>query len=182
MKKKTKKKIIWTVLASLLALFLVVALAVWAAMEFYFLPKVNENIPTESKITTAEALDLAKYFADPDILETIKNFDKETVAGMVSVIEEIEKEMGEEPPKKTPKPTKQPETSEKSAYDKIMESATEEEIKNGMAVIKKINMAEANKRYREGGIKALKRYVITTLSKSDLDTAVELYRKYEDLL
>ncbi len=184
-----KKKTIFKITVSALAVISAIILAFWLVMEFYVMPKVNKNVPAGVEITTGEAIDIAKYLVDPDVLEIVKNFDKETVSGMVTVIEEIETEIEAEieesaapSPKKTPKPTKKPQKDDKSSYDKIMETASKEEIAKGMAVIKKINMAEANKQYREGGIKALKKYVIKTLSKSDLNTAVKLYNKYKHLL
>ena len=181
MKKGNKKGILKTVILCVVAILLVLIIGIWVAFEFYFLPKLNAGvINDEEKITSGDVFDIAKYLTDEQMIENIKNFDKQTAKEMVALIDEIEKEMGGQKPTNTPKPATKP--KEDSAYERIMASASKEEIARGMEVIKKINMKEANAHYEKGGEKALKRYIVSTLSKKDLNTVVELYRKYSHLL
>lgn len=181
MKKGNKKGTLKTVILCVVAILLVLIIGIWVALEFYFLPKLNSGvINDEEKITSSDVFDIAKYLTDEQMIENIKNFDKQTAKEMVALIDEIEKEMGGQKPANTPKPATKP--KEDSAYERIMASASKEEIARGMEVIKKINMKEANAHYEKGGEKALKRYIVSTLSKKDLNTVVELYRKYAHLL
>ncbi len=70
----------------------------------------------------------------------------------------------------------------KGAYQRIMNSASKEEISQGMAIIAKVDIAKVTELRKSGDMSAVKAYVKSVLTADEISTAVTLYNKYKHLL
>lgn len=70
----------------------------------------------------------------------------------------------------------------KSAYQRIMNTASKEEISQGKAIIAKVDMSKVNALRKAGDTSQVKAYVKSVLTPGEISTAVTLYNKYKHLL
>ena len=70
----------------------------------------------------------------------------------------------------------------KGAYQRIMNTASKEEISEGMAIIAKVDIAKVNELRKTGDKSQVKAYVKSILTPEEISTAVTLYNKYKHLL
>lgn len=92
------KKIIAVVLTTVTALVAVVALSGYLALKFWFLPKYNAGLSEGQQITAKDALDIAGQLADKQVIENIKNFDKDSAKDVLTAMIEMDEEMDSEEP------------------------------------------------------------------------------------
>ena len=199
-KNKFLRVLVWIV-SILVIIAVVVALAIYSYLQFYFLPKFNENVVTDNdKISVA---DIAKDFGDSQIIGNIINYDKQSASEMLNLIDEIDSEEKAAEQETTPseknnsektdskantttdgeKTENAPASAEGStARERIMNAASKEEISQGAAILSKISMSKVNELRKSGDTAALKAYIKSTLSSSEISTALKLYNKYKHLL
>ncbi len=179
-------------------------------MRFYVAPKLgisSNNIPTGGDMVT-----FAKYLTDGQVLENLKNFDKQSAKDVLLALIEIDEEnqQGEDSegelwssgitesmrnvpkavlksiPKTAKEFTKETgiETTERqqSAYERIMAAATPEEIAAGMAIIAKVDLAKVSTLQSQKKNKELKVYIRSVLTSQEISKALSLYKKYKHLL
>ena len=70
----------------------------------------------------------------------------------------------------------------KGAYQRIMNTASKEEISQGKAIISKVDMSKVNALRKSGDTSQVKAYVKSVLTPGEISTAVTLYNKYKHLL
>jgi len=70
----------------------------------------------------------------------------------------------------------------KGAYQRIMNTASKEEVSQGMAIIAKVDIAKVTELRKSGDMSAVKAYVKSVLTADEISTAVTLYNKYKHLL
>lgn len=189
-KNKALKVIIW-VLAVLLILAVLILAAGYSYLKFFILPKLNQNITNpDEKINVS---DIAKDFGDKQIIDNIINFDKNSASDMLSIITELDEEnkaKDSENASKTDDKNEEPENTVPidilkegtTAYQRIMNAATKEEISQGSAILAKIDMSKVNALRKSGDLTALKEYIQSRLSPVEISTALHLYNKYKHLL
>lgn len=219
------KKIVLRTLGTLATFLVVVALAGYLVLQFWFLPKYNAGRPKDEQMSVVEVLGLAGQLADKEVIENIQNMDAGSAKDVLSVMQEVEKELEDEPqdmPSKKPattdvtwkqnvwsdevgiskevveerkaeheekvrkaeEETKKATTSKKqgTAYDRIMATASKEEIAAGMAILAKVDMGKVNALRSTGKTAELKKYITSVLTSSEIRTALRLYNKYAYLL
>lgn len=71
---------------------------------------------------------------------------------------------------------------QQTAYDRIMQAASKEEIQTGMAIISKVDLSKVSELNNEKDRAELKKYLKSVLSSSEISTSLKLYRKYKHLL
>lgn len=84
-----------------------------------------------------------------------------------------------------PKPTAVPKKSQvkgATAYERIMNTATKEEIRVGSAILAKVNMGKVNQLRSQGKMGELKKYIKSVLTSAEISKALQLYGKYRHLL
>lgn len=191
MKRKNKffKILLWIISILLIIAALVIILG-YSYLKFFIIPKLNANT-TEiaDKITVS---DLTKEFSDKQIIDNIINFDKESASQMLTVITELEEEIKAENPEidsKNGNKNNNEKTQEKpvskegtTAYQRILNEASKDEISLGTSIISKISMAKVNELRKSGDTAALKAYIKSVLSPSEISEALKLYNKYKHLL
>lgn len=173
---------------------------------------LGEDAAQSENLTQQDMVNFAKYLTDKQVISNIVNFDKESAKDMLTVAEEIEQTSTAAPKKSTksawnkrvtqrvealptpapsPTPTPAPSPSlvpEKSqvkgdtAYERIMNTATKEEISAGMAILSKVDMGKVNSLRSQGKTTELKKYIASVLSGSEIRKALSLYNKYKHLL
>lgn len=178
-------------------------------MRIYVAPKLglgSNNIPKGSDVVT-----FAKYLTDGQVLENLKNFDKQSAKDVLLALLEIDAEnqqvegseelwnssitelMRNVPNavlKSIPKTAKEfteetgIETTERqqSAYERIMAAATPEEIAAGMAILAKVDIAKVSTLQSQKKNKELKEYIRSVLTSQEISKALSLYKKYKHLL
>lgn len=178
-------------------------------MRIYVAPKLglgSNNIPKGSDVVT-----FAKYLTDGQVLENLKNFDKQSAKDVLLALLEIDAEnqqvegseelwnssitesMRNVPNavlKYIPKTAKEfteetgIETTERqqSAYERIMAAATPEEIAAGMAILAKVDIAKVSTLQSQKKNKELKEYIRSVLTSQEISKALSLYKKYKHLL
>lgn len=186
-KNKFLKVLVWIISILLIIAVLVIVLG-YSYLKFFIIPKLNANT-TEiaDKITVS---DLTKEFSDKQIIDNIINFDKESASQMLTVITELEEEIKAENPEIDSKNGNNNEkTQEKTvskegttAYQRILNEASKDEISLGTSIISKISMAKVNELRKSGDTAALKAYIKSVLSPSEISEALKLYNKYKHLL
>jgi hypothetical protein len=70
----------------------------------------------------------------------------------------------------------------KTAYQRIMNEASKDEISVGMSIISKVDISKVNELRRQGKNSEIKAYLKSVLSSSEISTALKLYNKYKHLL
>lgn len=215
-KKKNVRQILLAILAAVIAFIIIVAAAGFCYYRFYIMPKYNEAVQqsrnNREELTNGDIFSFAKFFSDPQFLDNLKNFDKESAPEVLNILEELEEE--------NPAPSSSPipdgnsnnkssaastgkntnisadqlrETTDavgktaesvnkKSAYDRIMAEADKDEIITGMEIISKIDISKINKLRSEGKTTELKTYIKSVLTPSEISTSLKLYNKYKHLL
>lgn len=183
-KNKFLKVLVWIILI-LLVISIFVAILGYLYLNFYIVPKINENTPEISdKITVS---DIAKELNDKQIIDNIINFDKDSVSYILSAVTELETEFEQENPT-TDSKTENNETVQEiqkegtTAYQRIMNEATKDEISLGTSILSKVSMAKVNELRKSGDTAALKAYIKSVLSPSEISEALKLYNKYKHLL
>ena len=182
--------LVW-IISILVILALVLVIAGYSYLRFFVLPKLNKNVDSDDKISVS---DITKEFGDKQIIENIINFDKESASEMLGIITEIEEETQPEKSNtqsgnnstETTNNEKEPETNVSkegtTAYERIVNEASKEEVSQGAAILSKINMAKVNELRKKGDTAALKAYIKSVLSSSEISAALKLYNKYKHLL
>lgn len=173
---------------------------------------LGEDAAQSEKLTQQDMVNFAKYLTDKQVISNIVNFDKESAKDMLTVAEEIEQTSTAAPKKSTksawnkrvtqrvealptpapsptptpaPTPSPAPEKSQvkgDTAYERIMNTATKEEISAGMAILSKVDMGKVNALRSQGKTTELKKYIASVLSGSEIRKALSLYNKYKHLL
>lgn len=173
---------------------------------------LGEDAAKSEKLTQQDMVNFAKYLTDKQVISNIVNFDKESAKDMLTVAEEIEQTSTAAPKKSTksawnkrvtqrvealptpapsptptpaPTPSPAPEKSQvkgDTAYERIMNTATKEEISAGMAILSKVDMGKVNALRSQGKTTELKKYIASVLSGSEIRKALSLYNKYKHLL
>ena len=193
-KNKFLKILIWTA-SSLAVLVAVIAIAGYSYLKFFLLPKINKNSDLSSdKISVS---DIAKDFSDKQIIDNIINFDKSSASDMLSVINEIDDENSSEKTDassgnntqntdksntETGTVTKEVTKENTTAYQRIMNEASKDEVSEGLSIMSKISMSKVNELRKSGDTAALKAYIRSVLSPSEISEALKLYNKYKHLL
>lgn len=197
MKKNRFLKVILWIAAVIAVLAIAATATLYSYLRFFIIPKINENNENSDGISV---MDLAKDLDDKQIIDNIINFDKQSAVEMITAITELNKEneaAGE--PVKTPdeknadtntgsdantdKNKETPQNKDNStAYQRIVTEASKEEISQGSAIMAKVDMAKVNQLRKSGDTAAVKKYIKSVLSASEISTALKLYNKYKHLL
>lgn len=187
-KNKFIKTLVW-IISILVVIAIVFVIAGYSYIRFFVVQKINKNIDDGDNISVSE---IVKEFSDKQIIENIINFDKDSASEMLGVITEIEKETEKTDANSNNNGTenansdKAPETSVSkegtTAYQRIANEATKEEISQGAAIMSKVNMSKVNELRKNGDTAALKAYIKSVLSSGEISTALKLYNKYKHLL
>lgn len=173
---------------------------------------LGEDVAQSQKLTGEDIVRFAKYLTDKQMIENIVNFDKDSAKDMLTAVEEIEQTSTVAPkkatksawnkrvtervealptPAPTPTPTPAPtpgpvpqksQVKGDTAYERIMNAATKEEISAGMAILSKVDMGKVNALRSQGKTTELKKYIASVLSGSEIRKALSLYNKYKHLL
>lgn len=198
MSKKSKLRgVLLSVLAAVIAFALIAGVGTFCYYRFYIMPKYNSSAEQGKELESGDIFSFAKYFSDKQFLNNLKNFDKSTAPDVLEALTEIAEEEAlaeEEPVLQTPVPQKKIDetvkatgsvaesTGNKSAYDRIMESADKEEIMQGMSIVSKVDIAKINALQKEGKTEELKSYIKSVLTPSEISVSLKLYNKYKHLL
>ncbi len=208
MKKNSRaKKTLLSVISLVVTFVVIILIAATLFVGFYVIPKYN-SLSDSANLTGRDMVTFARYLTDGQFLKNIKNFNKEAAKGVLSVIEELDAENGENAlslsgvwskqlvdtttaiQKATPAPEKvdelikEAELSEKelSAYERIMAAATPEEIRAGMAIIAKVDLAKVSSLQKQNKTIELKKYIKSVLTSAEISKSLSLYKKYKHLL
>ena len=191
-----KFKIIRNILIGLLIVALLIVASVFFAVRFVIVPDYNKSgdlIGKEKReITSGEVFEMAKYLKDKQFVDNMMNFDSEAAKEALSVLIELETELGIAPDTtKKPASQKNPEdiignvdldSKQSSAYKRIMATADADEISAGLAIIAKIDLEKINNFYKAGKTDEMKNYIKSVLTPSEISTSLKLYNKYKHLL
>ena len=187
-KRKSVKIILWIVAIILIPTVIGVILG-YSFLQFYVLPKINSN-NTEATENVSVS-DIIQDFGDKQIIDNVINFDKTSAYEVLNIMNQLDQEhkaetqtdsskKDEDAVEKEPEKTVNKEGT--TAYERIMNEATKDEISQGSAILSKINMAKVNEFRKNGDMAGLKAYIRSVLSPSEISTALKLYNKYKHLL
>lgn len=196
-KKKALKIFLWIV-----AVILAIVILIVAGAYAYFKFVISKNFATDNQNLSDSGIsftDVAKELADKQVIDNIINFDKQSASEMLAALNELEQEADSD--NKESVPEKKPENNEskvsdtpsseiasqvpqegKTAYQRIMNTASKDEISQGMSIISKIDMAKVNELRKQGKTGEIKAYVKSVLSPGEISAALSLYKKYKHLL
>ena len=188
-KNKVLKILLWTLAAILIVLGIIVAIA-YSYFKFVFMPKLSGG---DSDSTIGDAIsfsDVAKELSDKQVIDNILNFDKQSASEMLVAITELEAENADSKPKSdNPKSNEKTENTDvpsvaegKTAYQRIMNEASKDEISLGMSIISKVDMSKVNSLRSQGKNSEVKAYIKSVLSPAEISAALKLYNKYKHLL
>ncbi len=183
---KFLKVLIW-IISILLVIALALIIAGYSYLKFFIMPRINDNTENGDKISI---LEITKDLSDKQIIENIMNFDKDSVSEMLGIITELEQEnISQNPNANNTENTggeKEPDTTVSkegtTPYERIVNEASKEEVSQGAAIMSKINMSKVNELRKSGDTAALKAYIKSVLSSSEISAALRLYNKYKHLL
>ena len=188
MKKKFLKILLW-IIAAIAILFIIAVIGIYSYFRFCLIPKLNpvsEDGTADGGISISE---IAKGLSDKQIIDNILHFDKESASEMLVVLDEIESENKEQEKKDDEKksnpasaPEPNPAADGKTAYERIMNTATKDEISEGMAIISKVDISKVNQLRKEGKNDEIKAYIKSVLTSGEISAALKLYNKYKHLL
>ena len=191
MKKKFLKILLWIIAAAAI-LFIVAVIGIYSYFRFCLVPKLNtvgKNGTVDDNISISE---VAKEFSDKQIFDNIIHFDKQSASEMLAALDEIEAENTEQEKlnsqkkdeaEKTDTPPEPKTAAEgKTAYERIMNTATKDEISQGMAIISKVDISKVNQLRKEGKNNEIKAYIKSVLTSGEISAALKLYNKYKHLL
>lgn len=194
MKKKKFLKVLLWVLISIAVLLIITALGVYSYFRFVVFPKIGGfDSDSGDAISFTE---VAKELSDKQVIDNIINFDKQSASEMLSALNELEAEMQEAEKgsnsKNTENSTKNSDNQKntaipapaegKTAYERIMNEASKDEISVGMSIISKVDMSKVNELRKQGKNSEIKAYLRSVLTSSEISTALKLYNKYKHLL
>lgn len=209
-KKSRVKKMLLSVISLVVAFVVIILIAATLFVRFYVIPKYN-SLSDSGELTGRDMVTFARYLTDGQLLKNIKNFNKDAAKEVLSVIEELDGEndgsyensvslsgIWSKPlvntttamQKATPAPEKVDEfiknaelsQKELSAYERIMAAATPEEIRAGMAIIAKVDLAKVNSLQKQNKTVELKKYIKSVLTSAEISKSLSLYKKYKHLL
>ena len=210
-KKKVLKVILWVV-AIILALVILLVAGAYSYFRFVISKKLSDNSenPVDDGITFSDlAKDFTDKQIISNIINFDKNSASDMLAALNELEEEAENnesaddktaedggsKSGNNDKKSSEtsgdkksenntaaEPEPQVQVEGKTAYQRIMNTATKEEISQGISIISKIDMAKVNELRSQGNISAIKAYVKNTLTSSEISKALALYKKYKHLL
>lgn len=174
------KVILW-IIAIVAIIALSATIALYSYLKFFIMPKINQS---NNEIGI---LDIAKEFSDKQIIDNIINFDKQSAIEILTAITELNEEnVHDELPQQQDSNTENkdtvPDKENKTAYERIVNEASEYEISQGAAILAKLDMAKINELRKKGNTAAIKAYIKSVLSPSEISTALKLYNKYKHLL
>lgn len=203
------KKFLLSFVTAMSVIITILAVLWMIVFHIYLVPKfgsVKIIVPTGRNV-----LQLTKYVINGKLVEDIKNFDKETAKDVLSVMLELEEEMGSEGENADKKieeyilenqgkidvkkivPKAEVEkiiedagvsvgNKEQRAVNRILEAATKEEINLGMAILSKLDLAKLKKLHAANDKKGISNYLLSKLTRKEINAGVRLYEKYKHLL
>ena len=181
---KNKKifKLLFWIISSIIIFAAVLLIAAYLYFELRISPKLSENL-TDTQGSDISFADVAKEFTDKQVLDNLINFDKQSAVEMLAALNELGEEVAEESSQETKNDTESTvPDKEGTAYQRIMETASKDEISQGFAIISKIDMAKVNELRRQGKTAEIKEYIRSVLTSEEISTAYALYNKYKHLL
>jgi len=187
MKKKNKilKVCLW-IIGILAAILLIGVIGVYSYFKFVFIPKINGGDLASSESDTISFTEVAKELSDKQVIDNIINFDKQSASEMLAALNELDSEISETAPKEKKEETKNTEVpvpaEGKTAYERIMNEASKDEISLGMSIISKVDISKVNELRRQGKNSEIKAYLKSVLSSGEISAALKLYNKYKHLL
>ncbi|MCR4693606.1 MAG: hypothetical protein K5664_06975 [Firmicutes bacterium] len=186
-KKKVLKVLIW-IISIICVLLVAVVIGAYSYFKFYLAPKITPGGENSSENTAISFTEVAKELSDKQVLDNIINFDKQSASEMLTALNEIETEI--EVPKTPAEPEKKEENKSdvkvpnegKTAYERIMNEASKDEISQGMAIISKVDISKVTELRKQGKNSEIKEYIKSVLTSSEISAALKLYNKYKHLL
>lgn len=187
-KKKFFKALIWIV-SSFCLLFAAAVLGAYLYFNYYLIPKISQGGENASGNEQISFTDVAKELSDKQVLDNIINFDKQSASEMLSALKDLGSEIEE--PEKSDEPQnddkkQQPDTKVNvegnTAYQRIMNEASKDEISQGMSIISKVDISKVTELRRQGKNSEIKAYLKSVLTSSEISAALKLYNKYKHLL
>jgi hypothetical protein len=196
MKKNKFLKVLLWIIAVLVILAVITVICAYSYFKFVFMPKLSGENPDFSEDNAISFTEIAKELSDKQVIDNIINFDKQSASEMLSAMNELNEEMQNQDTKtdsngKTNNNEKTNSKSDaelsvpaegKTAYQRIMNEASKDEISVGMSIISKVDISKVNELRRQGKNSEIKAYLKSVLSSSEISTALKLYNKYKHLL
>lgn len=237
MKNSKIKRIFLSIVAVIMVIIaaLMVAAGIFVYRVRFSPPGLGKDTQSRTALSGDDLVTFAKYLTDRQVVENLKNFEKESAKEILTAMIEIDEENMQNPelqaeiqaeaqaespapaaprqevwdekltepiknihivepePVPEPEPVIAPEDiieesgievseKEKSAYQRIMEAASKDEISAGMSILSKVDLAKVNKLRKEGKNSELKKYIKSVLTSSEISKSLSLYKKYKHLL
>lgn len=193
MEKRNKfLKVLFWIIGIIAAILIIAVIGAYSYFKFVFVPKLSGGDLDTSESDTISFTEVAKELTDKQVIDNIINFDKQSASEMLSALNEIEQEVSATNPKEETDNTKNADNKEntevsvpaqgKTAYQRIMNEASKDEISTGMSIISKVDMSKVNELRRQGKTSEIKAYLKSVLSSSEISAALKLYNKYKHLL
>ncbi|MBR4723365.1 MAG: hypothetical protein IK072_01345 [Clostridia bacterium] len=193
MEKKNKfLKVLFWIIGTIAAILIIAVIGAYSYFKFVFVPKLSGGDLDTSESDTISFTEVAKELTDKQVIDNIINFDKQSASEMLSALNELEQEVSATNPKEETDNTKNADNKEntevsvpaqgKTAYQRIMNEASKDEISTGMSIISKVDMSKVNELRRQGKTSEIKAYLKSVLSSSEISAALKLYNKYKHLL
>ncbi len=195
MKNKKCWKSVVKVFLWIVGVLAVVAVSAVLIMRFVIVPKITQKlrdkgmdeiavfVEDNNKVSTM--LEVAEIATDKGVVELLTKLDGAGKSSAVGVLDDIEKEVLGESVKQEPQ---KPEIDDKEldAYEKISKEASQKEMSDGLAIIRKLDISYIVSLLSEGltaeekGL--IKSHVYQRLTRAEISRALELYQKYKKYL
>ena len=167
------KKIILRTLEGTLIFVILLIIAAYMFLKFYVVPQYR---------SIAENIVQSEMIADSDIVET-KGIWSEHIETKIAAIPTPTPEPTPTPaPKKAESVPKKSQVKGATAKERIMNTATQDEISAGAAILAKVNLGKVYQLQSEGKTAELKKYIKSVLTSAEINKALALYAKYKHLL
>ncbi|MCR4719105.1 MAG: hypothetical protein K5768_05685 [Firmicutes bacterium] len=189
MNKKNKiLKVLFWIIGVLAAFVIIAVISAYSYFRFVFIPKLSDGNSDPNENDTISFTEVAKELSDKQVIDNILNFDKQSAAEMLSALNELGSEMSE-PNSKDGNEKKSDKNADittpaegKTAYERIMNEASKDEISLGMSIISKVDISKVNDLRAQDKNSEIKEYLRSVLTSSEISAALNLYNKYKHLL
>ena len=167
------KKIILRTLEGIVIFVILLTVAAYMFLKFYVVPKYS---------SVADDIIQSEMLTEADITAT-KGIWSEHIETKIEAIPTPTPEPTPTPvPKKSGSVPKKSQVKGATAKERIMSTATQDEISAGAAILAKVNLGKVYQLQSEGKTAELKKYIKSVLTSAEINKALALYAKYKHLL
>ncbi len=197
MKNKKVWKTVLKVFLWIAGVLAVVAVVAVLLLKFVFVPKITQKLRdkgmeeiavlVEDNNNVGTMLEVAEVVTDKGVADLLQNLDANSKSAVIKVLDDLEKEVLGTSEQEDDEPEEESEEDkELTAYERISKEASQKEMSDGLAIIRKLDMSYIAS-LLSGGLTSkekgeLKRYVYSKLTRSEINRALELYNKYKKYL